>query len=84
MKKILIITLGLLLTGIAYSQSNDQIKNKNGSEIMPVKGEWAVGVGFNALGFVGNMFSGTLNNGYGNSLIRTNFGGQSLFGKSKH
>lgn len=81
MKKILTISLTLLLTGVTFSQSNDQIKNKKEIDIMPVKGEWAIGAGFNVLGFVGNMFSGTSNNGYGNSLIRNNFGGQSLFGK---
>jgi len=81
MKKILTISLGLLLTGVTIAQSNDQIQNKKGVDIMPVKGEWALGAGFNVLGFVGNMFTNTNNNSYANSLMRNNFGGQSIFGK---
>jgi len=82
MKKILGITLGLLLSGVAISQNNDQIQNKKGIDIMPVKGEYAIGLGFNALGYLGNMFSGTANNTYGNSLLRNSgLGGASIFGK---
>jgi len=82
MKKILSISLGLLLTGVTIAQSNDQIQNKKGEDMLPVKGEWAVGAGFNVLGYVGNMFNGNTNNGYGNSTFRSSgLGGVSLFGK---
>ena len=82
MKKILSISLGLLLTGVTIAQSNDQIQNKKGEDMLPVKGEWAVGAGFNILGYVGNMFNGNLNNNYGNSTFRSSgLGGASLFGK---
>lgn len=82
MKKILSISLGLLLTGVTIAQSNDQIQNKKGEDMLPVKGEWAVGAGFNVLGYVGNMFNGNLNNNYGNSTFRSSgLGGTSLFGK---
>jgi hypothetical protein len=82
MKKILSISLGLLLTGVTIAQSNDQIQNKKGEDLLPVKGEWAVGAGFNMLGYVGNMFNGSTNNFYGNSIYRNSgLGGTSLFGK---
>jgi hypothetical protein len=82
MKKILSISLGLLLTGVTVAQSNDQIQNKKGVDMMPVKGEWAVGAGFNMLGYAGNLFNGNANNTYGNSTFRSSgLGGTSLFGK---
>lgn len=83
MKKILSISLGLLLTGVTVAQSNDQIQNKKGVDMMPVKGEWAVGAGFNMLGYVGNMFNGENFNTYGTNGVtrQSGLGGTSLFGK---
>lgn len=83
MKKILSISLGLLLTGVTVAQSNDQIQNKKGVDMMPVKGEWALGAGFNMLGYVGDMFNGTNGNAYGSNGVtrQSGLGGASLFGK---
>jgi hypothetical protein len=85
MKKILSISLGLLLTGVTIAQSNDQIQNKKGVDIMPVKGEFAIGAGIGMstlTGYFGNMFNDNSNNNLGNSLFKNNsFGGQMVFGK---
>ena len=117
MKKILSISLGLLLAGVSIAQSddqvkdnagkeekpekvkvekvkvekvkaevsNDQIQNKNGVDMMPVKGEFAIGTGINMVtftGFLGNMLNNNTGNNLGNSLYRSNgLGGVMVFGK---
>ena len=45
MKKILTIALALGFGVAASAQSNDQIQNKKGKDLMPVKGEYAIGLG---------------------------------------
>jgi len=102
MKKILIIALGLGFTSSVNAQTdeqteeknvnqgnaqiNNQIQNKNGVDIMPVKGEFAIGLGTNLStlsGFVGNMFGFTASNNLGNSTYLTNpaFNAVAIFGK---
>tara|TARA_B110000285_G_scaffold227512_1_gene288960 strand:- start:1574 stop:2467 length:894 start_codon:yes stop_codon:yes gene_type:complete len=87
MKKILMIALALGVTASVNAQSNEQMQNKNGVDIMPVKGEFAIGLGTNLstfTGFVGNMFGGfTGSNDLGNSTYLTNPGGTTvaIFGK---
>lgn len=85
MKKILSISLGLLLTGVSIAQSNDQIQNKKGVDMMPVKGEFAIGAGIGMstlTGYFGDMFNNANNNNLGSSLFRSNgLGGTMVFGK---
>lgn len=85
MKKVLAISLGLLLGGVSIAQSNDQIQNKKGVDIMPVKGEYAIGAGIamsTFTGYFGDMFNNNTNNNLGSSLYRSNgLGGTMLFGK---
>jgi hypothetical protein len=87
MKKFIKLSLVLLSGTSLIAQGNDQIQNKNGVDIMPVQGEWALGAGLpmNVLtGFAGNMFGFTGNNNLGNSLYRNSAigtSGISLFGK---
>jgi hypothetical protein len=86
MKKILMIALGLGLTATVNAQTNEQVQNKKGTDIMPVKGEYAIGIGTNLStlsGFVGNMFGYTAFNSL-NSTYITNpaFGGNvAIYGK---
>ena len=85
MKKILGLSLGLLLSMGSFAQTNDQIQNKKGVDIMPVSGEFAVGggIGMSVLtGYFGDMFNNANNNNLGSSLYRTNpLGGTMIFGK---
>lgn len=83
MKRFIGTTLALVVSVSALAQSNDQIQNKNGVDIMPVSGEW--GVGMNAapvFQYVGNMFGYTANNTAmsGNKFVNY-FAGNTLFGK---
>ncbi|MGV6861134.1 MAG: hypothetical protein ACWA41_05150 [Putridiphycobacter sp.] len=85
MKKILGLSLGLLLGTATIAQSNDQIQNKKGVDIMPVSGEFAVGAGIGMstfTGFIGDMFNNSTNNNLGSSIYRSNpLGGTMIFGK---
>lgn len=88
MKKILIITCAMFVAGSANAQSNDQVQNKNGVDIMPVSGEFAVGVGvgFDALfTWTGDLFGLTGSNTSMNNTWVNNplFGGTtvSIWGK---
>ncbi|MCB9223091.1 MAG: hypothetical protein H6582_02850 [Crocinitomicaceae bacterium] len=59
MKRILSIAVALFAGYTAVAQSNDQIQNKNGVDIMPVAGEFAVGIGAtysNVPLWLGNFF----------------------------
>jgi len=40
MKKIIGVSFALVVSAMSFAQSNDQIQNKNGVDIMPVSGEW--------------------------------------------
>ncbi|MEO9531092.1 MAG: hypothetical protein ABJG68_06260 [Crocinitomicaceae bacterium] len=86
MKKIVMIALGLCVAASVNAQSNEQIQNKNGKDIMPVKGEWAVGVGVSmsaVTGWVGSMFGYTGYNNVSQTYINNPaFGAtSSIFGK---
>lgn len=79
------IALGLCVAASVNAQGNEQIQNKNGKDIMPVKGEWAVGVGVSmtaVTGWVGSMFGYTGYNSVGQTyLTHPATGQQSIFGK---
>ncbi|MBI3136754.1 MAG: hypothetical protein HYZ14_18920 [Bacteroidetes bacterium] len=82
MKKIIGVSLALVLSAVSFAQ-NEQIQNKNGVDMMPVAGEW--GVGMNALpviNYIGNAFNGnTANfNMNGNKFVNY-WAGNTLFGK---
>lgn len=87
MKKILSIACALFIGVAASAQSNDQIQNKKEVDIMPVKGEFAVGigVGLNTLtGWIGNMFGYNAYNGINQTYVNNPlFAGSSasIFGK---
>jgi len=86
MKRIVMIAIGLCIGAGASAQSNEQIQNKNGKDIMPVKGEYAVGlgVGMSSLtGWVGNMFGFTGSNSMNQTYINNPAFGTStsVFGK---
>ena len=86
MNKIYSLVLAMCVGVISYGQSNDQIQNKKGIDIMPVKGEFAVGAGVglsNVTGFVGSMFGYTGYNSFNQSYINSPIVGtsQSIFGK---
>lgn len=82
MRKIFIITM-LLSSSAIFAQGNDQIQNKNGVDIMPVAGEF--GIGMNAIplfNFIGDIFGYTGNNTAlnGNKFV-SYFAQNTLFGK---
>lgn len=87
MKKVIIVACALVM-GVSASAQNEQIQNKKGTDIMPVSGEYCVGigVGINSLtSWVGNMFGYTasnnsLNNTYVNNPLFTG-SSVSIFGK---
>ncbi len=84
MKKIVGISIAILSCSLSFSQENTQMQNKNGIDIMPVKGEFAVGL--NAapfLTFAGNMFGyNSSNNGLGNNKFLSDyFGSNTIYGK---
>jgi len=86
MNKIYSLVLAMCVGVVSYGQSNDQIQNKKGIDIMPVKGEFAVGMGVglgNVTGFVGSMFGYTGYNSFAQSYINSPIIGasQSIFGK---
>lgn len=69
MKKVLGIAL-MMCVGVSASAQNEQIQNKNGVDLMPVSGEWSIGVGMplqNMGSWIGNMFGYTNNNSFLNS-----------------
>lgn len=75
--------MALFFSAASIAQSNDQVQNKNGVDIMPVAGE--IGVGMNALPifeYVGDLFGYTGNNTAlsGNKFV-SYFAGNTLFGK---
>jgi hypothetical protein len=72
MKKILTIALAVGFGVAASAQSNEQIQNKKGVDIMPVSGEYAIGLGTNVgtlTGYVGNLFNNNTNNNIGNTYL---------------
>jgi hypothetical protein len=86
MKKIFMIALGLCITASVNAQSNEQIQNKKEKDLMPVKGEYAIGLGTNLStisGFVGNMFGYTAFNSLGSTYLTNPMFGSSVavFGK---
>ena len=90
MKKILSIAIVLVVAVSASAQSNEQIQNKNGKDLMPVAGEFAVGIGLtysNVPQWIGNMFGYTGSNnailGASSYVNNPNFAGTgaSIWGK---
>jgi len=82
MKKIIGVSFALVVSAMSFAQSNDQVQNKNGVDIMPVSGEW--GVGMNAvpmLNFIGNSFNGTGGNSIGGNKFVNYWATNTLFGK---
>jgi len=84
MKKILGISIVMLSCSLGFSQENTQMQNKNGIDIMPVKGEFAVGI--NAapfLTYIGDMFGRTGSNNplTGNKFMSDYFGSNTVYGK---
>ena len=82
MKRILGVSLALVFSAASFAQ-NEQIQNKNGVDMMPVSGEW--GVGMNALpviNYIGNAFNGNTSNTFmgGNKFVNY-WAGNTLFGK---
>lgn len=87
MKKILSVAVAMCLGVVSSAQGNEQVQNRNDVDIMPVSGEFAVGIGIDlgtASSFIGDMFGGftgtnSLNQTYINNPA---FGsGVSVFGK---
>ena len=89
MKKVLSIAVAMCLGVAASAQSNEQVQNKNGVDLLPVSGEFAVGIGMtyaNVPQWIGNMFGYTGNNtsivGANSYINNPNFGtGISVTGK---
>lgn len=82
MKKIIGVSFALVVSAMSFAQSNDQVQNKNGVDIMPVSGEW--GVGMNAvpmLNFLGNSFNGTAGNNIQSNKFVNYWAQNTLFGK---
>jgi hypothetical protein len=82
--KILVGVLGALVLNTSIATAQDEpLTNKNGQEILPKAGDFAIG--FNALPvfyFVGNTFNGNLSNTFiGNNKFVSNLGNNVLFGK---
>lgn len=84
MKKIVGISIAMLSCSLTFSQGNPQIQNKNDVDIMPVKGEFAIGV--NAapvLTYMGNIFGLSSSNTSlnTNKFLSNSFGGNTIYGK---
>jgi len=83
MKKICISALALSLTILSFSQQNVQIQNKKGLNIIPVKGNVAIGVNaLPVLSFVGDLFGHIESNqSLWSEKFISNFASNTLFGK---
>lgn len=84
MKKIIGMYIAMLSCGAAVAQSNPQIQNKNNVDIMPVQGEFAIGVDAAPfLRYVGDIFGRTSSNTSlsGNKFIPNYFASNTIFGK---
>lgn len=82
MKKFIGVSLALVFSAASIAQSNDQIQNKNGVDIMPVSGE--IGLGMNAvpiLDFLGNAFNGAGGNSIGGNKFTNYWGANTIYGK---
>lgn len=89
MKRVLILTFAFFAGITVSAQSNEQIQNKDGVDIMPVSGEYAVGIGAtyaNVPLWIGNLFGYTASNtavtNASSYINNPNFGtGVSIWGK---
>lgn len=87
MKKLISIGIAFCLAVSVNAQSNDQIQNKKGVDIMPVSGEFSVGIGVDVAsvtGWLGSMFGYTAYNSFSQTYVdQTLFGGlsASIWGK---
>jgi len=83
MKRI-ILSLFMISTGLLFSQNNDQIENKKGIKILPLKGEFAIGIDASPfLRYIGDIFgSGSSNYALnGNKFLADYFGSNTIYGK---
>ncbi|MFD1552436.1 hypothetical protein DNU06_10605 [Putridiphycobacter roseus] len=84
MKKIIGISIAFLSSSLLYSQGNPQIQNKNGVDIMPVAGEFAIGMNaLPVLTYVGNIFGKNNSNTAlnGSKFVPNMFSGNTIYGK---
>ena len=83
MKKIIGVSIALIVYAMSFAQSNDQLQNKKGVDIMPVSGEW--GVGMNAVpifNYIGNTFNGNISNlNMSSNKFVSYWASNTLFGK---
>ena len=84
MKKIIGISIAILSCNLSFSQGNPQIQNKKEVDIMPVQGEFALGI--NAapfLRYIGDIFGRTSSNTsiQGNKFVPNYFSSNTIFGK---
>ena len=83
MKKFIGVSLALVFSAASIAQSNDQVQNKNGVDMMPVSGE--IGVGMNALpilNYFGNAFNGNAGNfNMGGDKFVNYWGANTIYGK---
>ena len=78
MKKIIAFTVLTFMCCYVYSQQDTILKNKKGRDILPQKGEIALGMSVNNIfNYLGNMFSSSGNNYLALNLLN----GNSFFGK---
>lgn len=80
MKKLTIFLMAVLFAAVANAQV-EQVTSKNGLDVMPEAGQFAIG--FDAapfLGYVGDFFNNTSNNGLSATYVDNNSGLQ-LYGK---
>jgi hypothetical protein len=71
-------------TGLLFAQSNDQIQNKKGIDILPVKGEFAIGIDASPfLSYIGDLFGSNNKNTSlnGNKFLTDYFGSNTIYGK---
>lgn len=85
MKKLLSIACALVI-GVAANAQNEQIQNRKGVDIMPVSGEFSVGIGVgvnSVTGWIGSMFGYTGYNSFNQTYVNNPLFGStvSIWGK---
>ncbi len=76
--------MAVLLCNMAFSQGENELKNKNGVEILPVKGEFSIGLDASPfLRYVGDIFGNTSSNNAlsGNKFLSDYFNSNTIYGK---
>lgn len=83
MKKLIGLSIITLSLNVSFSQ-DDALKNKNGVDIMPVQGEFSIGMDASPfLRYVGDIFGYNSSNSAlgGNKFISDYFGSNTIYGK---